>query len=98
MRNYFANKTLSPLQLSVLDIIKQIGFKSAFQMADKLANQYDTLTVMRSLHTLLQMDLLERYNIQGERYYKLNEKQLPKIKLLLTQTNSEIPILSQSKA
>ena len=98
MKNYYEKRTLSHVELAVLEIIKKIGFKSAFQMAEKLSGTYDTLTVMRSLHALLQMELLVRYNVQGERYYTINERKSAKIRILLDHTKIETPILSHSKS
>ena len=85
MKAYERKRSLTSAELAVLQTLKKIGFKSTFQMADKLSDKYDILTVMRSLHTLMQMELLVRFNLQGERYYKLNEKNSSTIKLLLNQ-------------
>jgi Fe2+ or Zn2+ uptake regulation protein len=87
---------LSHIELQVLEKLKQIGFKSAFQLTEDLSGKYDALTVMRTLHSLLQQDLLVRVNIQGERYYNLNDKSSTRIKLLLDRQHQERPLLAQS--
>jgi hypothetical protein len=86
MKTHRVKLELSEVELNVLETIRNIGIKSAFQMADNLSKQYDVLTVIRSLHTLLKKDLVERFSLQGERYYKLNERNLIKIQMLLNQT------------
>jgi hypothetical protein len=97
MKHYNGKSALSAIELSVLETIKKIGFKSAFQMAETMSGRYDTLTIMRTMHSLLQRELLVRYNVQGERYYMLNEKQLAKINILLTHTNIESPMLAHKQ-
>jgi hypothetical protein len=98
MKNYYERISLSAVELSILEALQQIGFKSAFQLADNLSGKYDTLTVMRTLHSLLQLDLLIRVNIQGERYYNLNQKSLTKIKLLLNKPKAENTLLVSTEA
>jgi hypothetical protein len=98
MKNYYERISLSPLEMSVLEALRQIGFKSAFQLAENLSGKYDTLSVMRCLHSLLQLDLLVRVNIQGERYYNLNQRSLAKIKLLLNKAGIEDAMLAQTEA
>src|SRR5688572_18885161 len=98
MKNYYERIALSSLEVAVLEALRQIGFKSAFQLADSLSGKYDTLTVMRCLHSLLQLDLLVRVNIQGERYYNVNQRSLPKIKLLLSKPTPEGVVFAQTEA
>src|SRR4051812_48680287 len=97
MKNYLGKTAMSLVELSVLETLKKIGFKSAFQMADSLSARYDTLTVMRTMHLLLKRELLVRYNLQGERYYMLNEKQLHKINIILSHHHPETAVLAQRK-
>jgi predicted transcriptional regulator len=76
-------KSLTKIELTVLETLKKTGRKSAFQMAEHLAGTYDTLTVLRSLHQLLQKELVTRNTIQGERYYLINFKNESQVKMLL---------------
>ncbi|MBT1702317.1 hypothetical protein [Chryseosolibacter indicus] len=78
-------KSLTQIDLTVLDTLKRLGRKSAFEVAALLSDQYDTLSVLRSLHHLLDRDLLVRYNIYGDRYYQLNFRNEEKIKRILDQ-------------
>ena len=96
MKNFYSKISLSNVELLILEKLRQIGFKSAFQLTEDLSGKYDTLTVMRTLHSLLQLDLLVRVNIQGERYYNLNHKSAAKIKLLLNKPGDEQTMLAHS--
>jgi hypothetical protein len=98
MKNDLGKSAMSLVELSVLETLKKIGFKSAFQMADSLSSKYDTLTVMRTMHSLLKKELLVRHNLQGERYYMLNEKQLHKINIILSHCQLETSVLVQTKS
>jgi hypothetical protein len=97
MKNFYERIDLSPLEISVLEELRQIGFKSAFQLTENLSGKYDTLTVMRCLHSLLHLDLLVRVNIQGERYYNLNQRSLSKINLLLNKPKTSDVMLAQTE-
>jgi hypothetical protein len=98
MKHSNGKGALSMIELSVLETLKKIGFKSAFQMAENLAGRYDTLTVMRTMHSLLKRELLVRYSVDGERYYMLNEKQSSKINVLLNHYSVQTPMLVQAKS
>lgn len=84
-------KSLTQIDCTVLDTLKRLGRKSAFEVAELLGGRYDILAVMRSLHNLLQRDLVVRYHLHGERYYQLNFKNESEIKLILEHNPSIEP-------
>jgi hypothetical protein len=56
-------------ELTILEAVNGLGPCSAFRVADVI-NKSDILSVMRTMHTLVDKGLLERITINNRKLYK----------------------------
>jgi hypothetical protein len=65
------NKTIAVLEkeLAILEAVNGLGPCSAFQVIDVITKS-DLLSVMRTMHTLVDKGLLERVTVNNQKLYK----------------------------
>jgi hypothetical protein len=64
-------KTIAVLEkeLAILEAVNGLGSCSAFQVVDVISKS-DLLSVMRTMHTLVDKGLLERVTVNNQKLYK----------------------------
>lgn len=55
----------------ILEVIDSIGACTTVQVQEKLGNAPDLLTVMRSMHALVDRGLLERVTVNNQKLYQV---------------------------
>ena len=62
--------TVFDTDLSILELINNIGPCSSSEVKERLSNNVELLLVMRALHNLVERGLLERVSINGKSLYR----------------------------